>query len=137
MSSSSSSTSSSTSISTSSSEVNTTDLEEISDVLLDTFNNESNTTLPQDMTFGQAQIISISIYSILFALSSFLNMMVLINLLKAKRRHGLSRLNQLLLQLVLADLTVSCFSFNNTYRNKQGQQTPTIWVKEDSSPLTL
>ncbi len=66
----------------------------------------NNCTLPPDMTFGEAQIISISVYTPLFILSAILNLRVLGKLLKAKERAGLSRLNQLLLHLVLGDLLV-------------------------------
>jgi hypothetical protein len=64
--------------------------------------------LPTDMRFGEAQVISISVYSFLFVLSAVLNLHVLANLLRARRNVGLSRLNSLLLHLVLADLSVSC-----------------------------
>lgn len=67
----------------------------------------TNATLPEDMVFGEAQIISITVYSLLFVVSSVLNLNVLANLLLARKNVGLSRLNTLLLQLVLADLSVS------------------------------
>ena len=66
-----------------------------------------NNTLPPEMVFGEAQIISISLYTPLFLISSILNLRVLRKLLQTKRRNGLSRLNQLLMHLVLADLSVS------------------------------
>ncbi|TRY76820.1 hypothetical protein TCAL_03506 [Tigriopus californicus] len=69
----------------------------------------TNATLPDDMVFGEAQIISISVYSLLFVVSSVLNLNVLANLLLARKNVGLSRLNTLLLQLVLADLSVTFF----------------------------
>ena len=75
-------------------------------------NNGSNSTpdhLPPDMVFGDAQIISISVYSVLFAVSAVTNLKVLGNLMRARRNIGLSRLNQLLLQLVVADLMVTFF----------------------------
>ena len=62
--------------------------------------------MPPDMRFGEAQIITISVMSVLFAASSVLNLKVLSNLMAARRSVGLSRLNTLLLQLVLADLLV-------------------------------
>jgi hypothetical protein len=58
------------------------------------------------MVFGDAQIISIAAYTPLFVISATLNLRVLGNLLRVKERTGLSRLNQLLLHLVLADLSV-------------------------------
>ena len=64
------------------------------------------TDMPPDMRFGEAQIITISVMSVLFAASSVLNLKVLSNLMAARRSVGLSRLNTLLLQLVLADLSV-------------------------------
>ena len=70
-------------------------------------NASTNNTLPPDMVFGQAQIISISVYIPLFICSSILNLKMLRKLLQTKRRSGLSRLNQLLMHLVLADLSVS------------------------------
>ena len=70
-------------------------------------NVSTNNTLPPDMVFGQAQIISISVYIPLFICSSILNLKMLRKLLQTKRRSGLSRLNQLLMHLVLADLSVS------------------------------
>ena len=69
--------------------------------------NITNTTLPPDMTFGAAQIISISAYTPLFFISAFLNLRVLKKLWHTKHTNGLSRLNQLLMHLVLADLSVS------------------------------
>ena len=44
---------------------------------------------------------------VLFVMSAVLNLNVLSNLMAARRTVGLSRLNTLLLQLVLADLLVS------------------------------
>ena len=69
--------------------------------------NITNTTLPPDMTFGAAQIISVSAYTPLFFISAFLNLRVLRKLWHTKHSNGLSRLNQLLMHLVLADLSVS------------------------------
>ena len=73
---------------------------------------ENKTELPPDMTFGEAQIISISAYIPLFVISAFLNIRVLMKLWHTKRTNGLSRLNQLLMHLVLADLSVSFFLLN-------------------------
>jgi hypothetical protein len=50
---------------------------------------------------------SIAAYTPLFLISATLNLRVLGNLLRTKERSGLTRLNQLLLHLVLADLSVS------------------------------
>ena len=68
--------------------------------------NNGNSDMPPDMRFGEAQIITISGMSVLFVASALLNLNVLSNLLAARRTVGLSRLNTLLLQLVLADLLV-------------------------------
>jgi len=59
---------------------------------------------------------------VLFALSSVLNLNVLANLLRARRHVGLSRLNHLLLQLVLADLMV--WNFFNTPPLDDGARIP-------------
>lgn len=67
----------------------------------------NGTNLPPDMTFGEAQIISISAYTPLFLISAFLNLRILKKLWHTKQTNGLSRLNQLLMHLVLADLSVS------------------------------
>ena len=69
--------------------------------------NITNNTLPADMIFGAAQIIRISAYTPLFFISAFLNLRVLRKLWRTKQIGGLSRLNQLLMHLVLADLFVS------------------------------
>ena len=66
----------------------------------------TNATMPPDMVFSDAHVISICGYSVLFVVSASLNLQVLSNLLRAKKHVGLSRLNTLLLQLVLADLLV-------------------------------
>ena len=81
-----------------------------------------NSSLPQDMSFGAAQIISISAYTPLFGLSLFLNLRVLTKLWRTKQRNGLSRLNQLLMHLVLADLSVRRFS---SFIHKTG--TTSLW----------
>ena len=76
---------------------------------------KTNDTLPPDMIFGQAQIISISAYTPLFIISAVLNLRVLRKLWQTKQRNGLSRLNQLLMHLVLADLSVSQpFAFSSS-----------------------
>ena len=76
----------------------------------------ANDTLPPDMIFGQAQIISISAYTPLFIISAVLNLRVLRKLWQTKHRNGLSRLNQLLMHLVLADLSVSQpFAFSSNF----------------------
>ena len=71
----------------------------------------TNDSLPPDMIFGEAQIISISAYTPLFIISAVLNLRVLRKLWQTKQRNGLSRLNQLLMHLVLADLSVSYFTY--------------------------
>ena len=74
--------------------------------------NITNNTLPADMIFGAAHIIKISAYTPLFFISAFLNLRVLWKLWHKKHStNGLSRLNQLLMHLVLADLSVSSLKF--------------------------
>ena len=68
---------------------------------------ENSTELPPDMKFGQAQIISISVYIPLFVISSVLNLVWLVKLRQTKLRNRSSRLNRLLMHLVLANLSVS------------------------------
>ena len=75
--------------------------------------NNGSSDMPRDMRFGEAQIITISGMSVLFVASALLNLNVLSNLLAARRTVGLSRLNTLLLQLVLADLLVSMREYRN------------------------
>ena len=78
-------------------------------MLNDSITNDTAGSLPPDMIFGEAQIISISAYTPLFIISVALNLNVLRKLLKTKHRNGLSRLNLLLMHLVLADLSVRTF----------------------------
>ena len=58
--------------------------------------------------------IHILAYIPLFVFSAVLNLRVLRKLFQTKRRNGLSRLNQLLMHLVLADLSVSTI-YNKKY----------------------
>ena len=44
----------------------------------------ANETLPPEMQFGEAQAISIGVYSVLFIISATLNLQVLKNLLRAR-----------------------------------------------------
>lgn len=83
----------------------------ISNVAMEGNSTHTNDTLPPDMIFGEAQIISISAYTPLFIISAVLNLRVLRKLWQNKQRNGLSRLNQLLMHLVLADLSVRSLTY--------------------------
>ena len=63
-------------------------------------------------------MITISVMGVLFVMSAVLNLNVLSNLMAARRTVGLSRLNTLLLQLVIADLLVRVCESRNRYSPK-------------------
>ena len=89
--------------------------------------NITNNTLPADMIFGAAHIIKISAYTPLFFISAFLNLRVLWKLWHKKHStNGLSRLNQLLIHLVLADLSVS--SLKLFFYSRKGPNFEVYWV---------
>ena len=70
----------------------------------------SNFSLPDDMRFGEAQIISITAYSIMFVIGLTTNMTSLFFL--ARRNTGRrNRMKVLLIHLAVADLLVSFSSF--------------------------
>ena len=81
-------------------------------------NYASGNDMPPDMRFGEAQIITILVISLLFVVSALLNLKVLSNLLAARRTVGLSRPNTLILQLVLADLLVRMCDSCDTHRDR-------------------
>ena len=66
----------------------------------------SNFTLPKDMLFGEAQIISIITYSILFIIGLSFNTISLRLLFREKRKN---KMTLLLIHLSIADLMVSIF----------------------------
>ncbi|CAL8069184.1 unnamed protein product [Orchesella dallaii] len=68
-----------------------------------------NESLPIDMTFNNGNVLSISVYTILFILSSGGNITVLTAILRQKRTESLSRIDFLLLHLAIADLMVTFF----------------------------
>ena len=69
---------------------------------------KSNFTLPEDMKFGEAQIIAIFAYSLMFIVGLILNTFSLLKLLKerfVKRKRN--RLSLLFIHLSAADLMVN------------------------------
>ena len=68
----------------------------------------SNFSLPEDMMFGQAQIISIITYSILFIIGLTLNTISLKKLLQERIiSRNRNKMTLLLIHLSIADLMVS------------------------------
>ena len=69
---------------------------------------ESNFTLPDDMKFGEAQIIAITAYSIMFIIGFVLNIISLYQLLVERlMKRNRNRMTLLLIHLAVADLMVS------------------------------
>ena len=69
---------------------------------------ESNFTLPDDMKFGEAQIIAITAYSIMFIIGLVLNTISLYQLLVERlMKRNRNRMTLLLIHLAVADLMVS------------------------------
>ena len=69
---------------------------------------KSNFSLPDDMKFGDAQIIAITAYSIMFIIGLTLNTISLYQLLvKRLMRRNRNRMTLLLIHLAVADLLVS------------------------------
>ena len=67
-----------------------------------------NFTLPEDMIFGQAQVISIITYSILFIIGLAFNSISLFQLLMERiKKKVRNKMNLLLIHLAIADLVVS------------------------------
>ena len=72
---------------------------------------ESNFSLPDDMKFGEAQIISITVYCIMFMIGLTTNTISLCHLIRRNR----NRMTLLLIHLAVADLMVTLISiFNHT-----------------------
>ena len=68
----------------------------------------SNFSLPEDMVFGKAHILSIITYSILFSIGLTLNTISLYKLLQERIIHrNRSKMTLLLIHLSIADLTVN------------------------------
>ena len=81
---------------------------------------QSNFSLPDDMKFGEAQIIAITAYSIMFIIGLVLNILSLHQLvLERKRRRSRNRMNLLLLHLAVADLMVRVFGKLNWFKSSQ------------------
>ena len=73
---------------------------------------KSNFTLPDDMQFGQAQIIAITSYSIMFSIGFVLNTISLYQLLVERlKRKNRNRMNLLLIHLAVADLMVTILRY--------------------------
>ena len=69
---------------------------------------DSNFTLPDDMKFGEAQIIAITAYSIMFIIGLVLNTISLYQLLVERlMKRNRNRMTLLLIHLAVADLMVS------------------------------
>ena len=69
---------------------------------------ESNFTIPDDMKFGEAQIIAITAYSIMFIIGLVLNTISLYQLLVERlMKRNRNRMTLLLIHLAVADLMVS------------------------------
>ena len=70
---------------------------------------KDNFTLTEDMMFGEAQIVAILAYSLMFVLGFTTNIMSLVSLLGERlRRKDRSKMTLLLIHLSVADLTVHC-----------------------------
>ena len=68
---------------------------------------KDNFTLTEDMMFGEAQIVAILAYSLMFVLGFTTNIMSLVSLLGERlRRKDRSKMTLLLIHLSVADLTV-------------------------------
>ena len=68
---------------------------------------KANFTPPPDMVFGEAQILSISVYVILFIIGLVFNSLSLKQLLEERiKRKVKSKMNLLLIHLAIADLMV-------------------------------
>ena len=69
---------------------------------------KSNFTTPEDMKFGEAQIIAIVVYSLMFIVGLILNSISLLKLLKDRFvRKKKNRLSLLFIHLSVADLMVN------------------------------
>ena len=66
----------------------------------------TNFTLPADMRFGEAQIISITVYSIMFVIGLTTNLVSLYFLARGNKERR-NRMRLLLIHLAVADLLVS------------------------------
>ena len=74
---------------------------------------KSNFTLPDDMRFGEAQIMAITAYSIMFIIGFVLNSMSLYQLLMERlTRKNRTRMSLLLIHLAVADLMVTILRYH-------------------------
>ena len=67
---------------------------------------KENFTLTEDMEFGEAQIVSILAYSVMFIIGITANTLSLIKLVKTRDKKDKNRMKLLLIHLSIADLTV-------------------------------
>ena len=75
---------------------------------------KDNFTLTEDMMFGEAQIVAIIAYMIMFITGLTTNTMSLVSLLRERLRgKDRSKMTLLLIHLSIADLTVYLFLFTN------------------------
>ena len=79
---------------------------------------KDNFTLTEDMVFGEAQILAIIAYIIMFITGLTTNTMSLVSLLGERfRRKDRSKMTLLLIHLSVADLTVYLF-YTNDFSDK-------------------
>ena len=77
---------------------------------------EANFTLPDDMKFGEAQILAITAYSLMFIIGLKLKSISLYQLLRERmKRKNRNRMNLLLIHLAVADLMVGSCCSNSYY----------------------
>ena len=83
---------------------------------------KANFSLPADMIFGEAQIIAITAYSIMFIIGLVLNSISLYQLLMERLvRRNRNRMSLLLIHLAVADLMVSNNECLDLYHVKNNQ----------------
>ena len=83
---------------------------------------KANFSLPADMIFGEAQIIAITAYSIMFIIGLVLNSISLYQLLMERLvRRNRNRMSLLLIHLAVADLMVSSNKRLDLYHVKNNQ----------------
>ena len=83
---------------------------------------KANFSLPADMIFGEAQIIAITAYSIMFIIGLVLNTISLYQLLMERLvRRNRNRMSLLLIHLAVADLMVSSNECLDLYHVKNNQ----------------
>ena len=72
---------------------------------------KDNFTLTEDMMFGEAQVVAIIAYTVMFIMGLTTNTMSLVSLLRERlQRKDRSKMTLLLIHLSVADLTVNLFT---------------------------